>query len=329
MFPCDAHLPSSQAIFVRMFNQQQPNIEYRLAEGSFSASFSLNAPSMSTSQSRSSSTTQTTATSQIQGENCFTDFDQAATEDSLLGLLDSVPWSLGHCDSINVVNEYGRNLAHLCAQLGYHRLLIAMIERGVDIHAKDVNGWTPLDFARLHCDNDAVDILEGDWEESVLLTASSSRANDGEVEQDLATATLLKISSHPSEDLKMVKTSNWKRFHQQASACYTKDPPCVQRELIEAVDIEFLPNLTAIFRTKEWIYQSAPIPRQMIIELCSKDPCTEEFRCCFCPDYTFKQSEHAIEHLHRHFGLHPFACTAQNWYDRGLRWRRAVELTIL
>jgi len=70
-------------------------------------------------------------------------------------------------DSINLVNNRRQNLAHFCAQLGYHRLLTVMIEIRIDIHAKDVNGWTPLDFARLHNDEDAIDILLGEWEDNI------------------------------------------------------------------------------------------------------------------------------------------------------------------
>lgn len=95
------------------------------------------------------------------------------TEDDLLGLLDSISWKSEDCDSINLVNNCGQNLAHFCAQLQYHRLLTAVIEVGADIHANDENGCTPLDFARLHRDEDAIDILEGDWEDYIQTTIST------------------------------------------------------------------------------------------------------------------------------------------------------------
>ena len=100
----------------------------------------------------------------------------SVTEEDILGLLDTAPWSLEENRSIRLVNNHGHNLAHLCAQLKYHRLLIAVIERGADIHARDVNGWTPLDFARLHRDEDAIDILEGDWEDYIqnMISTGSS-----------------------------------------------------------------------------------------------------------------------------------------------------------
>jgi hypothetical protein len=98
------------------------------------------------------------------------DSQQRVREDDVLCVLDYVPRSLEGSDAINVVNSCGQNLGHFCAQLRYHRCLIALIERGIDIHAKDANGWIPLDFARLHRDEDAMDILEGDWEDSLLNT---------------------------------------------------------------------------------------------------------------------------------------------------------------
>ena len=113
------------------------------------------------------------ATSPIQGETLSSDSYQLVTEDDLLSLLGSISWSLQDCDSINLVNNRGQNLAHFCTQLGYHRLLTAVIESGAQIQVKDVNGWTPLDFARLHHDEDAVDILEGDWEDYIQNTLST------------------------------------------------------------------------------------------------------------------------------------------------------------
>ena len=91
--------------------------------------------------------------------------DQPVTEDYFLGILNT--YLVQNCDSINLVNHCGQNIAHFCAELRYHQLLTTVIERGVDIHAKDVNGWTPLDVARLHHDEDAIDILEGEWEDKI------------------------------------------------------------------------------------------------------------------------------------------------------------------
>ena len=93
------------------------------------------------------------------------DLDQPVTEEYFLGILNSVLFQ--SCESLNLVNGYGQNIAHFCAELRYHRLLTTVIERGVDIHTKDVNGWTPLDVARLHCDEGAIDILEGEWEDKI------------------------------------------------------------------------------------------------------------------------------------------------------------------
>ena len=85
-------------------------------------------------------------------------------EEALISILNSHPWSPKDSTTFNLANEYGQNLAHLCAQLGYHRLLTFVIERGVDINVKDADGWMALDFARFYGDLNAVDILEGDWE---------------------------------------------------------------------------------------------------------------------------------------------------------------------
>jgi hypothetical protein len=98
-------------------------------------------------------------------------------EANLLAMLGSHPWVEEEAPTINIVNERGQNLAHLCAQLGYNRLLLAVIEWGIDIRAKDANGWTPLDFARLNEYEEAIDILEGDWVDSAKY-ASHSYPND-------------------------------------------------------------------------------------------------------------------------------------------------------
>ena len=97
----------------------------------------------------------------------FTASGECSTEESIIVMIGSHPWTAADKDVINTANERGQNLAHLCAQLGYNQLLSDIIEWGADIHAEDVNGWTPLDFARLHGDEEAADILEGDWVDNV------------------------------------------------------------------------------------------------------------------------------------------------------------------
>jgi hypothetical protein len=150
------------SLFYQLLDHQRlKNLKYNQSENSIKASFF---PYTSTSTQSQSPSTAQTATSPIQGETLSSNLDQLVTEDDLLGILDSIPFQ--DSDS-NLVNHRGQNLAHLCAQLRYHRLLTAVIERGTDIHAKDANGWTPLDFARLHRDEDATDILRGDWEEDI------------------------------------------------------------------------------------------------------------------------------------------------------------------
>ena len=94
-------------------------------------------------------------------------------EEVLISILNSHPWSPVASTAFNLANKYGQNLAHLCAQLGYHRLLTCLIEWGLDINVKDANGWTPLDFARFYGDLDAVDILEGGWEDDVEVLEQS------------------------------------------------------------------------------------------------------------------------------------------------------------
>ena len=93
----------------------------------------------------------------------FTPVGEHPREEILVAMLGSHPWTAADEAVINIVNEHGQNLAHLCAQLGHNKLLLAVIEWGIDIRTKDANGWTPLDFARLHGNEEAVDILEGDW----------------------------------------------------------------------------------------------------------------------------------------------------------------------
>jgi hypothetical protein len=166
-------LLSSKALLVELDYDPQvksSKSESNRSENTFSVSFSLNASSTAATQSQTSPTTQKSGTCEGQCNTLSMDSQQKVREDDVLFLLDSIPWSLEGSGVINLVNNCGQNLAHFCAQLGYHRCLVALIERGIGIHVKDVNGWTPLDFARLHRDEDAIDILQGDWEDSLLNT---------------------------------------------------------------------------------------------------------------------------------------------------------------
>jgi hypothetical protein len=166
-------LRSSKALLVRVANHprlKSSHFESNPSENSFSVSFSLSAPSTAATQSQTSPTTQKRETCEGQGETLSTDSHQRVREDDVLCILDSIPWSLEGSDAINLVNNCGQNLAHFCAQLRFHCFLVALIERGINIHTKDVNGRTPLNFARLHRDEDAMDILQGDWEDSLLDT---------------------------------------------------------------------------------------------------------------------------------------------------------------
>jgi hypothetical protein len=86
-------------------------------------------------------------------------------EENLLALLGSHVWTPENQAALNFANGRHQNLAHFCVQLGYSQLLLVLIEQGINIHAKDVNGWIPLDFARLHGDEEAADVLEGGWVE--------------------------------------------------------------------------------------------------------------------------------------------------------------------
>ena len=168
VFLCTANtLPSSRALLLRVFGHQPqtgPPVDYNQSGNPLSPT-SPNSPPM-----------QTMATDRSQSQTLSTDSNQIITEDDIIRLFGSVPLEQ-YRNSINLVNRHGQNLAHLCTQLRYHRLLVTVIERGADIHAKDANGWAPLDFARLHHDEDAIDILEGDWEkniEDIISTGSSS-----------------------------------------------------------------------------------------------------------------------------------------------------------
>jgi hypothetical protein len=161
------------SLFYQLLDHQRlKTLKYNQSENSLKASFF---PHTSTSVHSQSPPTAHTANPPNLGDALPSDSDDLVSEDDLLGILDSILFQ--DCDSMNLANRYGQNLAHFCAQVRYHRLLTAVIERGADIHAKDVNGWAPLDFARLHHDEDALDILEGDWEDNVqqaILTGSLS-----------------------------------------------------------------------------------------------------------------------------------------------------------
>ena len=162
MFLCGANpLHPSIAIFSQLLEKMgSAPFTLNVTENSLSIGF---LPHTSTSiQSQNPPTDQIAP--QIQNA-LQSDLDQPVTEAYFLGILNSIPFQ--NCDSLNIVNDYGQNLAHFCAELGYHRLLTAVIERDVDIQAKDVNGWTPLDVALLHHDEDATDILRGEWEDKI------------------------------------------------------------------------------------------------------------------------------------------------------------------
>ena len=160
---CGANpLLSSLAIFSQLLlaQQQMATFTHNSTNNSYSIALSPHASTSTHSQNPPTDQTATQIQSALQS-----DLDQPVTEDYFLGILNSSLFQ--NCDSINLANDFGQNLAHFCVELRYHRLLTAVIERGVDIHAKDVNGWTPLDVARLHHDADAIDILEGEWEDKI------------------------------------------------------------------------------------------------------------------------------------------------------------------
>jgi len=50
------------------------------------------------------------------------------------------PWSPEGSTTFNLVNKFGQNLAHLCTQLGYNRLLTLVIKQWVYIGIRDTNG---------------------------------------------------------------------------------------------------------------------------------------------------------------------------------------------
>ena len=135
-------------------------LKYEPSESSFTDS-SMCGPPNST-ESRNILTTEITDNS-IQNSDLASDSDPGDD----FGARGPILWSLENRDSVNLVNNRGQNFAHICAQLGNQCLLINVIEKGAHIHTEDVNGRTPLDFARLYRDEDAIDILEGDWEDNV------------------------------------------------------------------------------------------------------------------------------------------------------------------
>ena len=109
-------------------------------------------------------------------------------------------------------------------------------------------------------------------------------------------------------------SSDQSSSRQPYNTIYTKDNLKVQRELIERINAELLPDLEAIFKTKEWLLQSAPIPRDLIKPLCPPGLQMGQVVCAFCPDSAFINTERAIEHIQKdHLGLRPFCCTEPKW----------------
>ena len=110
-------------------------------------------------------------------------------------------------------------------------------------------------------------------------------------------------------------SSDQSSSRQPYNTIYTKDNLKVQRELIERINAELLPELGAIFKTKEWLLQSDPIPRDLIKTLCLPGLQMGQVVCAFCPDSAFINTDRAIEHIQKeHLGLRPFCCTERNWW---------------
>lgn len=97
------------------------------------------------------------------------------------------------------------------------------------------------------------------------------------------------------------------------TSLYIKDQLDVQVELFQAVDMQFLDSLKAIFNSQEWLYQEFPVPQRMLKCLCPRNHVIDQFVCAFCPGVTFAQPGRALEHIQQHFGLRPFQCTAPEW----------------
>ena len=130
------------------------------------------------------------------------------TEDAILSMLSSLGWPSQDPEELNIVNRYRQNLAHLCVQLHYHRLLLAAIEWGIDINAKDRNGWTLGDFARLYDDKDALDILEGGWKEVAEIPPPQAVPLQG-IDSDVnPAATLLSLANLHLDDRASVEGAN-------------------------------------------------------------------------------------------------------------------------
>ena len=180
-------------------------------------------------------------------------------EDALISILTSHSRPPEGSTAFNLVNKCGQNLAHLCAQLRYHRLLISAIEWGVDISIMDANGWTPLDFARFYDDLNAVDILEGGWEDDqeVLergpfsptqiksINSSSPSLSPGSVQpaenrESPHSKTLPTSAIHPPQ-----LTATLERVLGPGTASADKGPvPDVQPELAPQLETIVLPSTT-------------------------------------------------------------------------------------
>lgn len=119
---------------------------------------------------------------------------------------------------------------------------------------------------------------------------------------------LLHSSSYPSlSHYKMSSLSS--PTPSQCPKFYQEHQLTVQRELIQQIDNEHLPDLQEVFNTPEWLYQNEPLTRETIKRFCPKDPMEKKFVCVFCPGASFAQSTKAVEHVQqKHFKLYPFDC---------------------